>query len=265
MNLTLRILIGMGAGLLLGITVQQLGLDPSGWVRGFLVDGVLDAGGQIFIASLKLMVVPLVFVSLVCGAARLGASASMGRLGGKTLGMYLLTTALAVTLALTTALIVEPGIGADAPPADIDYQPKPAPSVKETLVNIFPTNPVAAMAEGRMPAACFSTSTKLVPPPRRRSCVVRLMVSACLTSWRAWTSSSNHKTCTSAPVRRAMPLISPANSSSVTGGTELDVSTQTASVWRLPSRAIPGSNTGAGARRTRAPASAAIQLFRGRR
>ncbi|MYE51297.1 MAG: dicarboxylate/amino acid:cation symporter, partial [Gammaproteobacteria bacterium] len=150
MNLTLRILIGMGAGLLLGITVQQLGLDPSGWVRGFLVDGVLDAGGQIFIASLKLMVVPLVFVSLVCGAARLGASASMGRLGGKTLGMYLLTTALAVTLALTTALIVEPGIGADAPPADIDYQPKPAPSVKETLVNIFPTNPVAAMAEGRM-------------------------------------------------------------------------------------------------------------------
>ena len=150
MNLTFRILIGMGAGLLIGIAVQQLGLDPSGWVRGFLVDGVLDAGGQIFIASLKLMVVPLVFVSLVCGAARLGASASMGRLGGKTLGMYLLTTALAVTLALTTALIVEPGAGADAPPTDIDYQPKPAPSVKETLVNIFPTNPVAAMAEGRM-------------------------------------------------------------------------------------------------------------------
>lgn len=150
MNLTLRILIGMGAGLLIGITVQQLGLDPSGWVRGFLIDGVLDAGGQIFIASLKLMVVPLVFVSLVCGAARLGASASMGRLGGKTLGMYLLTTALAVTLALTTALIVEPGIGADAPPAEIDYQPKPAPSVKDTLINIFPTNPVEAMAEGRM-------------------------------------------------------------------------------------------------------------------
>ena len=150
MNLTFRILIGMGAGLLIGIAVQQLGLDPSGWVRGFLVDGVLDAGGQIFIASLKLMVVPLVFVSLVCGAARLGASASMGRLGGKTLGMYLLTTALAVTLALTTALIVEPGAGADAPPTDIDYQPKPAPSVKETLINIFPTNPVAAMAEGRM-------------------------------------------------------------------------------------------------------------------
>ncbi len=150
MNLTARILIGMGAGLLLGVSVQQLAPAPDGWILGWLVNGLLDVGGQIFIASLKLMVVPLVFVSLVCGAARLGASANMGRLGGKTLGLYLLTTGLAVTLALTTALLFQPGVGAEGPSVTVSYEPRPAPSVKDTLVNIFPTNPIAAMAEGRM-------------------------------------------------------------------------------------------------------------------
>ena len=150
MNLTIRILIGMGAGLALGVALQQLQLAPDGFVMGLLVGGLLDGGGKVFIASLKLMVVPLVFVSLVCGAARLGATAGMGRLGGKTLGLYLLTTALAVTLALTTALIVQPGVGAEAPAAAAEYRPAAQPSIKDTLVNIFPTNPVAAMAEGRM-------------------------------------------------------------------------------------------------------------------
>lgn len=150
MNLTIRILIGMAAGLVLGVALQQAPLAPDGFVMGLLVGGLLDGGGKVFIASLKLMVVPLVFVSLVCGAARLGATAGMGRLGGKTLGLYLLTTALAVTLALTTALVVRPGAGAEAPPTAVDYQPAAQPSIKDTLVNIFPSNPVEAMAEGRM-------------------------------------------------------------------------------------------------------------------
>ncbi len=150
MNLTIRILIGMAAGLVLGVAVQQAQLAPDGFVMGLLVGGLLDGGGKVFIASLKLMVVPLVFVSLVCGAARLGATAGMGRLGGKTLGLYLLTTALAVTLALTTALVVRPGAAAEAPPTAVDYQPAAQPSIKDTLVNIFPSNPVEAMAEGRM-------------------------------------------------------------------------------------------------------------------
>ena len=148
MNLTVRILIGMGAGLLLGSLIHGLA-DPAGWVQQVLVADILDAGGTLFIASLKVMVVPLVLVSLVCGAASLGATGRIGPLGLKTLGLYLLTTAVAVSLALTVALIVNPGEGGNLP-TEVSYEAKPAPSIKDTLINIFPTNPVEAMAEGKM-------------------------------------------------------------------------------------------------------------------
>ncbi len=151
MNLTIRILIGMVAGLTVGLLVQVTGAEPDSLIRIYLIDGLLDAGGQIFIASLKLMVVPLVFVSLVCGAASLGGHGNMGRVGGKTVGLYLLTTAIAISIALLLALVIAPGEGATG--ADItpsEFVPKEAESIKETLINIFPTNPVAAMAQGSM-------------------------------------------------------------------------------------------------------------------
>jgi Na+/H+-dicarboxylate symporter len=148
MNLTVRILIGMVAGLLVG-TLFHVALDADSPVYRFLVDDLFDAGGKLFLASLKVMVVPLVLVSLVCGAASLGATGRIGALGGKTIGLYLLTTALAVTLAISVALIVSPGEGA-VEPAKVVFEAKQPPSIKDTLVDIFPTNPVMAMAEGKM-------------------------------------------------------------------------------------------------------------------
>ena len=68
MSLTSRILIGMLAGVLFGFLVQWSGVASDHWVRAFLVDGLLDAGGQIFMRSLQLLVVPLVFISLVFGS-----------------------------------------------------------------------------------------------------------------------------------------------------------------------------------------------------
>ena len=150
MNLTIRILIGMVAGLLVGIGIQGLGLPAEHFLNRVLVGDIFDAGGTLFVNSLKVMVVPLVFVSLVCGAASLGQTGSIGRLGGKTLGLYLLTTAIAVTVALSIALLVGPGVGAEAPPVEVTYNPAESPDLKTTLINIFPTNPVAAMAEGKM-------------------------------------------------------------------------------------------------------------------
>lgn len=151
MNLTIRILIGMVAGLTLGMLIQLSGAEPDSLLRTFVVEGLLDAGGQIFIASLKLMVVPLVFVSLVCGAASLGGHGNMGRVGGKTVGLYLLTTGIAISIALLLALLIAPGEGAtDADITPAEFVPKQAESIKDTLINIFPTNPIAAMAEGNM-------------------------------------------------------------------------------------------------------------------
>jgi len=150
MNLTVRILIGMLAGLALGALVQQAGLDGEHWLRQYLVDGVLDAGGRIFIASLQLMVVPLVLVSLICGAASLGNTGSMGRVGGKAIALYLLTTAVAISIALLLATIIQPGLGGVPVPVDSSFTPATPSSIKDTLVNIFPTNPFAAMVQGNM-------------------------------------------------------------------------------------------------------------------
>jgi Na+/H+-dicarboxylate symporter len=150
MNLTIRILIGMAAGLVLGLLVQWSGVSADHFLRAFVVDGLLDAGGDIFIRSLMLMVVPLVFVSLICGAASLGGQGNMGRVGLKTIGLYLLTTAIAITIALVLALVVSPGEGAGDGIEATAFQINEPASIKDTLVDIFPRNPIAAMAEGNM-------------------------------------------------------------------------------------------------------------------
>ena len=147
--LTRNIVIGMVAGLALGSVFHWLDLSPGSVLIAFGVDGVLDTGGQIFVRSLKLLVVPLVFVSLVCGASNLGGGGGMGRIGLKTLALYLMTTAIAITLALLTATIVQPGVGIDLA-AGSEFVARDSPSLKAVIINIFPTNPIKAMADGNM-------------------------------------------------------------------------------------------------------------------
>ena len=153
MSLTQRILIAMGLGLVLGSLLQWIALPEDHFVNAFALNGVIDAGGKIFITLLKMLVVPLVFVSLVCGAASLGDTGSVGRLGGKTIGLYLLTTAIAVSMAMLIALTTDPGLGgetANQAQAATAFEPKTAPSVKDTFINVVPGNPIAAMADGKM-------------------------------------------------------------------------------------------------------------------
>ncbi len=150
MSLTARILIGMGAGVLVGFLIQWSQVPLDHWLRAIFVEGLLDAGGQIFLRSLQLLVVPLVFISLVFGSSELGASGNMGRVAGKTVGLYLLTTGLAIGLALSIASIVDPGVGVSNLDQIEDFSVKDPQPIKDTLINIFPTNPVAAMAEGNM-------------------------------------------------------------------------------------------------------------------
>ena len=159
MSLTNKILLGMLLGLVLGVFFNLLlGLDATHttattaygqWIQVFVINGVLDAVGQVFVASLKLLVVPLVFVSLVCGAASLGGHNRMGALATKTVALYLFTTSVAIALAMGVALLIQPGAGVDMAVAST-YAAPPAPSIKETFINIFPSNPVQAMAAGNM-------------------------------------------------------------------------------------------------------------------
>ena len=146
-GLTQRILIGMGLGLLLGLGINLAG--ATGMVGDLLVGGLLHVGGAVFLASLKLLVVPLVFVSLVCGTAALDDLAKLGRLGGRTLLLYLVTTAIAITLAIGAASLIQPGAGFDLP-TDLAFEGREAPPLSDTFIQIFPTNPIKAMAEGNM-------------------------------------------------------------------------------------------------------------------
>ncbi len=147
--LTRNILIGMVAGLLIGSVIHWLSLDDSNPVLTFGVNGIIDVGGKIFIASLKLLVVPLVFFSLATGASNLSDSSSIGRIGLKTIGLYLVTTAIAITLALTVANLVDPGVGINLG-ATSNFVAKESPPLIDVIVNIMPTNPINAMAEGNM-------------------------------------------------------------------------------------------------------------------
>ncbi len=154
-HLTRRILWAMLAGILFGALCNLLvsrQLLPDGlisFIQFGLVEGLLDALGRIFVAALQLLVVPLVFVSLVLGTAALGEHSRMGPMALKTILLYLLTTCLAISLALSIALLVKPGAGMNLVTL-ASFEGVEAPSFKEVVVGIFPTNPIAAMADGNM-------------------------------------------------------------------------------------------------------------------
>lgn len=121
-------------------------------MQNILVGGVFYVIGQGFIRLMQMLVVPLVFCSLVCGAAAIGDTKTLGKVGVKTIGFYLVTTMLAVAVALSVASLINPGLGLDmsqvqtAETAISDS----SMSMTETLLNIIPKNPIEALATGNM-------------------------------------------------------------------------------------------------------------------
>ncbi|MFC4075623.1 dicarboxylate/amino acid:cation symporter [Salinithrix halophila] len=145
MKLTTKILLGIGLGLVVGLALNYGA--PS--VFTTLNDYVFAPVGDLFIKAIKMIVVPLVFFSIVLGAAGISDPKKMGRIGGKTILLYLLTTAIAISIALLLANVISPGEGVDvAKPDKTDIEA--APPIKDTLLNIVPENPVKALAEGQM-------------------------------------------------------------------------------------------------------------------
>ena len=149
MSLTSKILIGMLSGLIFGSIISLLGLEANPFIKVYLIDGFLNIGGQIFISLLKLMVVPLVFFSLTSGVSSLDKDLSLGRIAGKTLGLYLITTAIAISIGLSIAFFLNPGNNLDLQTSTSLAIPE-SPNIKDIILNIIPSNPVQAMADGNM-------------------------------------------------------------------------------------------------------------------
>ena len=146
MSYTTRILLSMFLGIFFGSLINNLFLDYSLVV--FSIE-IFSALGTIFISSLKLMVVPLVFFSLVTGVAQITDSSKLGSISIKAIFLYLATTSIAISLALFFSNFINIGSGAGLISEAKFVTPTP-PSLKEVFVNIFPTNPIAAMANGEM-------------------------------------------------------------------------------------------------------------------
>ena len=146
MSYTTRILLSMFLGIFFGSLINNLFLDYSLVV--FSIE-IFSALGTIFISSLKLMVVPLVFFSLVTGVAQITDSSKLGSISIKAIFLYLATTSIAISLALFFSNFINIGSGAGLISEAKFVTPTP-PSLKEVFLNIFPTNPIAAMANGEM-------------------------------------------------------------------------------------------------------------------
>lgn len=151
-GLTTKIFIGLIAGALTGVILNYL--VPSGTIKDdIIVEGILYVIGQGFIRLMQMLVVPLVFCSLVCGSMSIGDTKKLGGVGVRALIFYMITTALAITVALSVGNLINPGIGLDMSAiqgAEAVAAAGEPVGLADTLLNIIPTNIFRALMEGTM-------------------------------------------------------------------------------------------------------------------
>ncbi|MBT1444256.1 dicarboxylate/amino acid:cation symporter [Shewanella sp. JM162201] len=153
-SLSAKIFLGLAIGLVSG-TLVQYGLHDIPFFSSTLVD-IASGVGTMFVNMIMMLVVPLVFVSIVCGVCELKDLSSFGRLGGKTFGFYIINTLVAIFAALTVALLLEPGRGVDMSGGnDVAITATELPSLMALIVDIVPRNPVAAFMSGNMLQVIF--------------------------------------------------------------------------------------------------------------
>ena len=152
LGLTTKIFISLIAGAIFGVVLCYL--VPSGHIKDdIIVEGVLYVVGQGFIRLMKMLVVPLVFCSLVCGSMAIGDTKKLGTVGVRTLLFYLVTTALAITVALSIGNLINPGTGLDMSAIQSNaakVETMEATSLSETLLGIIPDNPLNSLSSGNM-------------------------------------------------------------------------------------------------------------------
>ncbi|MGF1713759.1 dicarboxylate/amino acid:cation symporter [Photobacterium chitinilyticum] len=150
-SLSGKIFAGLFAGLIIGTAIQYLFNGVT--LMDTYALGLAEGAGGMFVSLIKLLVVPLVYVSIVCGIVDLKDITAFGRLGGKTFGLYIINTIIAIIAALTVGMIFQPG--ADANLAGtvseaVELTTTETPDIFSLIVNIVPSNPVQAFASGDM-------------------------------------------------------------------------------------------------------------------
>lgn len=150
MSLSSKIFISLIGGAVLGVLIHYF--MPSGYIKDtIIINGILHVVGQGFIRLMQMLVVPLVFCSIVCGSMAIGDTKTLGKVGIKTVVFYLFTTAVAVVVALSVAMVIKPGIGIVLESVETsEVTVAEATSMVDTLLNIIPKNPINSLANGDM-------------------------------------------------------------------------------------------------------------------
>lgn len=131
-----KILAGLALGILAG---ALLGENAS----------IFKPLGDIFINAIMMLIVPLVFSTLVVGITSMRDPQKMGRIGARTIGLYLLTTAFAISIGLLLSTLLQPGAGVDIS-FDGSVDASEAPTLASILIDLVPRNPIDALANGNI-------------------------------------------------------------------------------------------------------------------
>ncbi len=156
MTMTTKILLWMVAGLVVGSLINAFAADVEA-VQTYLVGGLFHVFGAIFISMLKMLVVPLVTFSLICGVCGLGDVNKLGRVGLKSFLLFMLTTALAISMGIGVASLLSPGKGFEMAGEAQQFEAPEAPPLSQVIIDLVPSNPVAAFADGNMLQIIFFT------------------------------------------------------------------------------------------------------------
>lgn len=138
LSLATKILIGLILGIFVGL------FTPVDFATTFI-----KPFGDLFLRLIKMIIVPLVLSSLIVGAASVGDIRKLGRIGGKTVTYYLLTSAFAVVIGLIMGTVLQPGAGLEIP-VDATYEGRETPALSTVLLEIIPDNPLGAMVNASM-------------------------------------------------------------------------------------------------------------------
>lgn len=149
-NNTFRLITALILGVIFGGIMKFL--PDWMYVDDIIVNGFFRLLGNGFLELVKMTVMPLVFVSLVCGVSSFGDTKKLGSVGIKTLTVFFVTTLMAIVLAISLALIFKPGIGLNMNlvSQNTQYIPKQAKSVIDIMLDIIPSNPIKAMSKGNL-------------------------------------------------------------------------------------------------------------------
>lgn len=146
LRLATKIIIGLIVGAVVGLVLNLVSPDVFKVLDTYLFTPL----GQIFLNLINMLVVPIVFFSITLGVAGLGDPKKLGRIGFKTISFFLVTTAIAIIIGLFLATIIQPGHVGNFNTEGVSFEAEKAPSTGETLLNIIPSNPIQAFAEGNM-------------------------------------------------------------------------------------------------------------------